>query len=86
MNVTHLKLIFHNIALFPFLPHETQKQDDSPQLGGGSPLQVTLSQAEGAHAFNFNTQEGGKGRQISDLQSKFQDSQGYTMKPCLKKT
>jgi hypothetical protein len=28
---------------------------------------------------------GGRGRQISGIQSEFQDSQGYTEKPCLEK-
>jgi hypothetical protein len=43
-----------------------------------------------AHTFNPNTQEAEAGgflssRPVRGLQSKFQDSQGYTEKPCLKK-
>ena len=42
-----------------------------------------------AHAFNPSTQEAEAGRFLSSrpagLQSEFQDSQGYTEKPCLKK-
>jgi hypothetical protein len=42
-----------------------------------------------AHAFNPNTWEAEVGRFLSSrpscLQSEFQDSQGYTEKPCLKK-
>jgi hypothetical protein len=42
-----------------------------------------------AHAFNPSTREAEAGRFLSDfrgqagLQSEFQDSQGYTEKPCL---
>jgi hypothetical protein len=41
-----------------------------------------------AHAFNPSTQEAEAGGFLSQpgLQSEFQDSQGYTEKPCLKKT
>ena len=42
-----------------------------------------------AHAFNSSTQEAKEGRTSwgqPDLQSDFQDSQGYTQKPCLRKT
>jgi hypothetical protein len=40
-----------------------------------------------AHAFNPSTQEAEAGGFLSSgLQSEFQDSQGYTEKPCLKKT
>jgi hypothetical protein len=35
-----------------------------------------------AHAFDPSTQEG-RQRRIFGLQSEFQDSQGYTEKPCL---
>jgi hypothetical protein len=41
-----------------------------------------------AHAFNPSTQEAETGLWVwgqSGLQSEFQDSQGYTEKPCLKK-
>jgi hypothetical protein len=44
-----------------------------------------------AHAFNPRTQDsGGRGRRISEFEaslvySEFQDSQGYTEKPCLGK-
>jgi hypothetical protein len=43
------------------------------------------------HAFNPSTWEAEVGRSLCvrgqpGLQSEFQDSQGYTMKPCLKKT
>jgi hypothetical protein len=41
------------------------------------------------HAFNPSTQEAEAGRFLSSrpgLQSEFQDSQGYTEKPCLEKT
>jgi hypothetical protein len=41
-----------------------------------------------AHAFNLNTQEAEAGRLgvqgQPGLQSKFQNSQGYTEKPCLR--
>jgi hypothetical protein len=37
-----------------------------------------------AHAFNPSTREAEAGGFLS-LQSEFQDSQGYTEKPCLKK-
>jgi hypothetical protein len=37
-----------------------------------------------AHAFNPSTQEAEAGGFLS-LQSEFQDSQGYTVKPCLEK-
>ena len=37
------------------------------------------------HAFNPNTQEAEEGRTNSELQSKFQESQDYTEKPCLAK-
>ena len=37
------------------------------------------------HAFNPSTREAEAGGFLS-LQSKFQDSQGYTEKPCLEKT
>jgi hypothetical protein len=37
------------------------------------------------HAFNPSTREAEAGGQPC-LQSEFQDSQGYTEKPCLKKT
>ena len=44
-----------------------------------------------AHAFNPSTREAEAGRSLCiwglpGLQSEFQDSQGYTEKPCLKKT
>jgi hypothetical protein len=43
-----------------------------------------------AHAFNLSTWEAEAGRFLSQgqpgLQSELQDSQGYTEKPCLKKT
>ena len=45
-----------------------------------------------AHSFNPSTQEAEAGRFLSSvrgqpgLQSEFQDSQGYTEKPCLEKT
>jgi hypothetical protein len=43
-----------------------------------------------AHAFNPSTQEAEAGRFLvrgqPGLQSEFQDSQGYTEKPCLEKT
>jgi hypothetical protein len=41
-----------------------------------------------AHAFNPSTREAEAGRFLSSrpgLQSEFQNSQGYTEKPCLKK-
>jgi hypothetical protein len=39
-----------------------------------------------AHIFNSGTQESEAGRPLSSrLQSKFQDSQGHTEKPCLGK-
>jgi hypothetical protein len=41
-----------------------------------------------AHAFNPSTREAEAGRFLSSrpgLQSEFQDSQGYTEKPCLQK-
>jgi hypothetical protein len=40
------------------------------------------------HTFNPSTQEAEGGRFLSQpgLQSEFQDSQGYTEKPCLEKT
>jgi hypothetical protein len=41
-----------------------------------------------AHAFNPSTREAEAGRFLSSrpgLQSEFQDSQGYTEKPCLEK-
>jgi hypothetical protein len=44
-----------------------------------------------AHAFNPSTHSGGRGRRISEFEaslvykSEFQDSQGYTEKPCLEK-
>jgi hypothetical protein len=45
-----------------------------------------FSQAVVAHAFEPPSQHlGGRGKQISGLQSEFQDSQGYTEKPCLEK-
>jgi hypothetical protein len=43
-----------------------------------------------AHAFNLSTREAEAGKFLSlgqpGLQSEFQDCQGYTEKPCLKKT
>jgi hypothetical protein len=38
-----------------------------------------------AHAFNPSTQEAEAGGFLAGLQSEFQDSQGYTEKPCLEK-
>jgi hypothetical protein len=38
-----------------------------------------------AHIFNPSTQEAEAGRGQPGLQSEFQDSQGYTKKPCLEK-
>jgi hypothetical protein len=38
-----------------------------------------------AHTFNPSTREAEAGRFQAGLQSEFQDSQGYTQKPCLKK-
>lgn len=41
------------------------------------------------HAFNYNTQEAEAGESLSSrlvwLQRKFQDSEGYTEKPCVQK-
>jgi hypothetical protein len=49
-----------------------------------------VSRAVVAHAFNPSTWEAEAGRFLSSsqpgLQSEFQDSQGYTEKPCLEKT
>jgi hypothetical protein len=52
---------------------------------------MKISQVVVAHAFNPTTQETEAGRFLSlransGLQSEFQDSQGYTEKPCLEKT
>jgi hypothetical protein len=38
-----------------------------------------------ANAFNPSTWEAEASRRISGLQSEFQDSQGYSEKPCLRK-
>jgi hypothetical protein len=48
---------------------------------------IKTSQAVVAHAFNPSTQEAKAGRVRGQpgLQSEFQDSQGYTEKPCLEK-
>jgi hypothetical protein len=48
---------------------------------------VLLSQAVVAHALNPSTQEAEAGgfRGQPGLQSEFQDSQGYTERPCLEK-
>jgi hypothetical protein len=52
-------------------------------------LEVDSSPAVVVHAFNPSTWEADAGRFLSSgkpgLQSEFQDSQGYTEKPCLEK-
>ena len=58
-------------------------------LAGASFKFVALEPGVVAYAFNPSTQEAEAGRFLSSrparLQNEFQDSQGYTEKPCLEK-
>ena len=74
-----------------FMPTVTPKTL-SPSLSltsPNSPQKSKLSRAVVAHTFNPSTWEAEAGRFLSrgqpGLQSKFQDSQGYTEKSCLEK-